>query len=387
MKEKATLLPAAEEYVILSTCNRFEAYFGTEKPCELRRELELLLRSIVPYERGEAPVYFLEGRQSISQLFRVVCGMDSLIVGEDQIQNQVKEAYLHAQEAGTVGPRLGRLFEKALSVGKRVRTETGLCNGAVSVGSAAVQLAEERLGDLRDVGVTILGAGEMATSIARSLVGKGPRTIFVSSRTYENARLLAHQLDGKAVGLESLSSAMRESDVVLVATAAPHAILGPELAREALAEGRGPLLIVDISMPSNVDPAVASIPGVQLVNMEGLKGVAMRNMTARRLEMVEAQRIVDEEIRRWTEETMEAHAEDVISGLNHKLISIRNQELDRALRMVENGTDPRPIIEDFSRVLISRILADPISKLKEACRSGETDVCRFAEYLFDLEAD
>lgn len=380
-------LPGVEEYVVVSTCNRFEVYIGTDLADRVRDGLQDLVRAKVVYEKGEAPVYYLQDKQTISHLFRVVCGMDSLIVGEDQIQNQIKEAYSLARDEGHVGPRLSRLFEKALSVGKRVRSETGLNNGAVSVGSAAVQLAEENLGTLRGATVTVVGAGEMATSIARSLMGKGPRTVFVSNRTYENARELAHQLDGKAIGRDALPKAIIDSDVVLVATAAPHMILTRDMIEPAMNAGKEHLLIVDISMPSNVDPAVSSLPGVELVTLEGLQEVALRNVAARHRELIEAERIVEEELSRWLEEAREAQAIRIISEIGQKVSCIREQELTKALRRMECDIDCRLVFEDFSRALVSKIMADPINRLKEACRNGEADICHTAKRLFDVEME
>ncbi len=384
--EEGLALDGVCEHVVLSTCNRFEVYVASDGTGTAERSLESLVRDRVPYSRTGASSFILEGRESIQHLFKVVCGLDSLMIGEDQIQHQVKEAYLEALDRGDAGPRMGGLFEKALSVGKRVRTETSLNNGAVSVGSAAVQLAEEHMGTLEGKVVTVVGAGEMATLVAKSLRGRGPRAVFVSNRTYENAKELAYQLDGVAVGMDSLTHVLGRSDIVLVATAAPHVILSRATVEKAM-EGRAAgLLVIDVSMPSNVDPGVKDVGGVELCLMDGLKEIALTNIERRRKEMADAGGIVCEELDRYQRERDETEADKVISVLNQKVSCIREREMDRACRRrAANGNEE--VIEDLSRALVSKIMAAPFSRLKEACRNGDMELCRAAEYLFDLEGD
>ncbi len=384
--EEGLSIEGADEHVVLSTCNRFEVYVAANRAEDARRSLLSLVRGRVPYSRNGASAFILEGRESVQHLFKVVCGLDSLMIGEDQIQHQVKEAYLRALRDGGAGPRLRGLFERALSVGKRVRSETALNNGAVSVGSAAVQLAEESLGDLEGRVVTVVGAGEMATLIAKSLRGKGPRSVFVSNRTYENAKELAYQLDGVAVGMDSLPHVIAQSDIVLVATAAPHVVLDRATVERAM-EGRASrLLLIDVSMPSNVDPSVKEVPGVDLCLMDGLKDIALGNIERRRKEMADAEAIVCEELEIYQGERDAMEADELIRVLNRKIAHIRERELDRACRRAGAGGSEE-VIEDLSRALVSKIMADPFCRLKEACRNGDKELCRAAEYLFGLEGD
>ena len=189
------------EYVIVRTCNRFEVYMSTQDNRTAVTYMTNLIRSLVPSSNIS---YILEDQDSIKHLFRVVCGLDSLIVGEDQIQHQVRECYFKAKEEGHVGTMLDRLFEKAIIVGKRVRSETELNKGAVSVGSASVELAESKIGDLNGKSITILGAGDMASVIAKNLIGKNIGTVFVSNRTYSRALELATELGGDAVSMDRM---------------------------------------------------------------------------------------------------------------------------------------------------------------------------------------
>jgi glutamyl-tRNA reductase len=175
------------EYVILKTCNRFEIYVGTDDPESVKRDFELFIKMTIPRSKEQSAPFILQGKETVKHLLRVSCGLDSMIVGEDHIQGQVREAYIKAKEEGHVSRYLSKLFDKALSIGKRVRTETKINAGSVSVGKAAVELAEQRLGGLMDKAVTIVGAGSIAGSIAKCLTDKGTKMVFISNRTFERA--------------------------------------------------------------------------------------------------------------------------------------------------------------------------------------------------------
>lgn len=375
-------IPSVEEHVVLSTCNRFEVYVGTSDPAATKYALESLVRNCIPYHKDGAEHFILEGRETVNHLYRVVCGLDSMMVGEDQIQHQVKVAYRGAMERGSVGRRLNSVFTKALAVGKRIRTETKLNNGAVSVGSAAVQMAEEYFGSLEGRTVVVYGAGEMATLIAKCLKGKSLKAVFVSSRTYEHAKQLAYELDGLAIGRESLPEVMRVSDIVLVATAAPHYLIHKEDVEDALRGRDEQLLIIDISMPTNVAHDVAEVPGVRLCRMDGLKEISLANMSRRRQAMCEAEAIVMEELRCYEEELKERDAGLVIGQLSRQLAEIRDQELRKAYQRLETAVDMREVMDDLTNALVSKIMALPYNRLKEASRNGDHVVCRTAEYLF-----
>ncbi len=375
-------IPAVEEHVVLSTCNRFEVYVGTSDAQETRAALESMVMNSLPYHKDGADFFILEGRDTVNHLYRVVCGLDSMMIGEDQVQHQVKDAYRKAKERGHVGRRLNSVFARALSVGKRIRTETKLNNGAVSVGSASVQMAEDHFGSLEGRTVVVIGAGEMATLIAKSLKGKSLKAVFVSSRTYEHAKVLAYELDGVAIGRESLPEVMRMSDIVLVATAAPHILIHKEDVEDAIRGRKEQLLIIDISMPTNVAQDVADVDGVSVCRMDGLKEISLANMAKRKQAMSEAESIVLDELSSYEEELKERDAGLIIGQLSRQLAEIREQELRRACQRLENAVDMREVMEDLSNALVSKIMALPYNRLKEASRNGDNGVCRTAEYLF-----
>lgn len=371
------------EYVILRTCNRFEIYVGTDDAETVRREFASFIKNTVPCSNGGSMPFILQGKESIRHLFRVSCGLDSLIVGEDQIQGQVREAYVRSKEEGHVSKYLSRLFDRALSLGKKVRTRTKISDHSLSVGSAAVELAETRIGGLEGKTVTIVGAGSVAASIAKSLADKNARTVFLSSRTFSRASELALMTGGTALSLEYLPSAVSESDVMFVATTAPHILITRETIASAGLRGR-PLLIVDVSVPKNVDDGVGGIPGVSLETIDGLRGVAADNIAKRRSEIAEAERIVDEEIAAMDAEHLEEKANSIIGEISRKAAAIREEEVSRArTRAVSANIDE--VFEDMSKAIVAKMLADTYEKLRRSSLSGESGMIDAAKDLFGLE--
>ncbi len=373
---------AVTEYIIVRSCNRLEVYTATTDNRATRDDLENVIHRVVPSSNIS---YVLEDRDSIKHLFAVVCGLDSLIVGEDQIQHQVRECYMKAKDEGHVGSMLTRLFDKAMIVGKRVRSETALNKGAVSIGSASVELAESKIGDLRGKSITILGAGDMASVIAKNLIGKNLGTVFVSNRTYARAMELASELGGTAVSMQRMSEAMGDSDLVLVATSAPHTVVHRKQVEAAMSQRpERRMLIIDVSVPRNVDEDVAEVPGVDLDTMDSLMDIAAENANRRRNEIVSAEKIITQELQRMDTEAKEQLANDVIRRIGVKLAEIRDHELQTAMSRADNA-DIDELLNDFSRALVSKITADVYKNLREASRNGRTDACSAAAELFGLE--
>ena len=333
--KRVGLMAQVTEYVIVRTCNRFEVYTAVTDNRAVSDFLESMLRTIVPSSNIS---YILEDRDSIRHLFRVVCGLDSLIVGEDQIQHQVRESYMKARDEGHVKGMLTRLFDNAMIVGKRVRSETALNKGAVSVGSAAVELAESWIGDL----------------------------------------------GGKAVSMARLTEAVAQSDLVLVATGAPHAVLHRSHVEAAMAQRPDRrLLIIDVSIPRNTDAEVVEVPNVELDNMDSLQGIAMRNVERRRNEIASAEKIIGQELARIDAEQKEQIANDVIRRIGITMAGIRDRELETAMSRIGSAEVP-VILEDLSRAMVNKITADLYRNLREASREGRTDLCSSAVELFGL---
>ena len=369
------------EYVIVRTCNRFEVYTATQDNRSVITHLGNLIRSIVPSSNIS---YLLEDKDSIKHLFRVVCGLDSLIVGEDQIQHQVRECYFKAKEEGHVGMMLDRLFEKAIIVGKRVRSETELNKGAVSVGSASVELAESKIGDLNGKAITILGAGDMASVIAKNLIGKNIGTVFVSNRTYSRALELANELGGNAVSMDRMQDAVADSDLVLVATGAPHTVVHKPVIERAMAmRPERKLLVIDVSIPHNVDNDIVDIPNVELDNMDSLETIAQKNVERRMSEISSAEKIIGQELSKMDAERREEAANEIIRLIGMKMATIREKELETAISH-SSSTDVETLLDDMSRAIVNKITADLYVNLRRASREGDISSCNTLAELFGV---
>jgi len=375
-------MPLITEYVIIRTCNRFEVYTSTDDNQSVSTYLNNAIRTLVPSSNIS---YILEDMESIKHLFRVVCGLDSLIVGEDQIQHQVRECYIKAKDAGTAGSMLSYLFDKAMIVGKRVRSETELNKGAVSVGSASVELAESKIGELSGKAITILGAGDMASVIAKNLIGKNIGTVFVSNRTYSRAIELADELGGSAVSMERIQDAVSDSDLVLVATGAPHTVLHKNIVANAMAKRpERKLLVIDVSIPHNADEDITDVPNVELENMDSLEGIAKANVERRSKEISSAEKIIGQELEKMDAERREKTANEIIKMIGLKLSEIREKELAEA-RSHASSTDVDTLLDDLSRALVNKISADLYVNLRRASREGNQNACYTLAEMFGVK--
>ena len=308
---------SSEELVCLSTCNRTEVYAEAKNRVQAREALERLLESHAGGTGLARHIYYHESAEAVQHLFSVAAGLDSMVQGEHEIMAQVKQAYQTAHAGGFTGKLLNVLFQRSLFVGKRVRTETGLGAGAASVGSVAVGMAERIFGSLSDRTIMILGAGKMAEITAKHLLAQKARTILVANRTFERACELAKEFGGTAMHFEEGLRQMSGVDIVISSTAAPHAIITPELVRRIMEARKGrSLFLIDIAMPRDIDPAVNNIENVYLYNIDDLEQIVRTNQAKRSIEAEAATRIIQNETRefvRW----LGAHREGLRTGLKH----------------------------------------------------------------------
>jgi glutamyl-tRNA reductase len=375
------------ECTVLKTCNRLEIYAVSFEPKATRDDLRVFIDGFVDTAAGDSLVQFLEQQESVNHLLRVSAGLESLIVGEDQIQSQVKAAYELAEEEDCAHLVLSIIFRKAINVGKRVRTETRLSKGAVSVGSAAVDLAEKVVGPLEGKNVLIIGAGEMATLIAKHLIGKKPRTMFVSNRTFDHAEELAFALGGIAVRFDGLIECLSCSDVVLCATSSPHIVLSKDAVQQALlARGARSMIIIDVSFPRNVAPDVGEIEQVELYDIDGLRGIAQANLLARKTEISNAERIISREMALLDQKLEEMRGSELIGALYKKYHQMKENEIRKAINRLNGGNDdPEEVMEEFANALTKKFLAEPTQMLKEASREGNKEVMELVRDLFKIE--
>jgi glutamyl-tRNA reductase len=379
---------AVRESAVLKTCNRVEIYTVTDDREATREELEKYVNGFIPFDSEGSLVQVLTGKESLRHLLRVSSGLESLIIGEDQIQAQVKEAYENGKKEGSVGPVLSLCFQKAINVGKKVRSSTRVNKGCVSVGSAAVELAEQKLGDLKGKKVLIIGAGEMASLIAKHLMGKGPNAVFISNRTYARAVELAWVMHGKAVRFDALNDFLTESDVIICATSASHMILELRHVERAMQcrQGRG-MFIIDVSFPRNVADDVRSLPDVELFDIDGLRQVAEDNILRRHDEIKGAERIVLEELDKLDRNLREMEASALLAQLFRRYEAVREREVRKAVARARAGADPfDEVMHDLGAALMARFLADPVERIKhcsaEGCGSFEE-----VRSLFKLEEE
>lgn len=286
-----------QEAVILCTCNRMEIYTRVE-------QMEVAIASVKGFiadnyhgkGKLDSFLYIVTGREAINHLFRVSSGLDSQVLGENQILSQVKKAYRLALKSNTANGFLKPLLHGAISVGKKVREKTEISYGGVSVGSVAVELVKKRLKSLKDKIILVLGAGEMSQLVASSLAKEGAKTIIVSNRTYEKACHLAQVLKGKAIKFDRLEEGLKEADMVISSTAAPHYIIKKSLVKKIMEQRDKPLLFIDLALPRDLEPAVADLERVTLYNMEDLDLLIKGNMVKRGKEAEKAGKIVQEEV-------------------------------------------------------------------------------------------
>ena len=289
----------AEEAVILSTCNRVEVYAATS--LEPRRALAALKEFLITSHDYHDPLtnelYALSEPQSVQHLFRVACGLDSMVLGETEILGQLKKAYELARHSGHTGARLNKAFQRAFNVAKHIRTETNIQRGSVSVGSVAVELAEKIFSTLSNRQVMVIGAGDTSEKTARALLSRGARSIFVSNRSHDKAMALAGELGGRAVRFDDWANEFAQVDIVISSTAAPHYILdrarlGPLL---KLRKNR-PLLLIDIAVPRDIEPEVNFMENVYLYNIDNLQAIADDYLKRRKAEIARCEEIIREKV-------------------------------------------------------------------------------------------
>jgi glutamyl-tRNA reductase len=380
------------EAVAISTCNRTEVYLVVSDPVEAESAtLAILARQagIRPTELFGA-IYSLRDSDAVRQLFRVAAGLDSMIVGEAEVQGQVKRAYELALVEGVTGPVSNRLFRDALGAGKRVRTETSISRAHVSVSSVAVELARGVLGDLETRKVLVIGAGENGELTARALHERGVNTVFVANRRYDRAIGLAQRFGGHAVRFEDLPRQLLEADIVVSATASPHQIVGRD-EMDLVSEQRGgrPLLMIDIAVPRDIEPTVREVTGVTLYDMDDLQREVARNMGSREAEAVRARQIVDQEVERFAQWLASLDVVPTIAALRELGEGVVAQVLrENEARWESLGDADRDRVELLARAVVNRLLHEPTLRLKGATDGDASYVyVQALRELFGLEAD
>jgi len=385
-------LPSIQEGVILSTCNRVEVVAAAPDEQAAFREIKGFLvqqESAAGHVGLEDHLYLYAGDKAVRHLFRVAASLDSMVVGEPQILGQLKGYYLAAQEAGTVGAILHRLFHRSFSVAKRVRTETGIASRVVSVSSVAVDLARRIFDSLEDKTVMLIGAGKMGDLVARHLQRSGVSSLMVTNRTFERAKELADELCCSPIRFEDYPRYLRMADLVIGCAGSPEVLLRPETVVEVLKERKQKaMFFIDLGDRRNFDPRINEIDNVYLYNVDDLEAVAEENLKGRAGEAHRAEEIVDEEVvgfLRWLDSLEQV---PTIVALRQKLEQIRQRELEKSLSTSLKGLSEkeRQALESMASAIINKILHAPITRLKRQVEGqDEALYIEALKKLFDLE--
>jgi glutamyl-tRNA reductase len=398
---QATATAEVREAVVISTCNRTEVYLVVGDAVRAEADvLGLLARRAEtrPTELAEA-IYSPRNCDAARQLYRVTAGLESMIIGEAEIQGQVRRAHENAMRAGCTGPLSNRLFAAALSTGKRVRSETGIGSSRVSAPSVAVDLALSVLGGLEDRHVVILGAGETSELTARALAEQGAGTIFVANRHADRAISLAQRFGGSVVGLDKLPDQLVQADIVLSSTSSPHPIVGRDELELVMAErralkgtlstggqaGGSALLLIDIAVPRDIDPECGELEGVSLYDIDDLQAVVERNLSTRAEEMPQALEIVEEEIRRFARWLGQLDALPTVSALRAHGDALVAQVLaENSARWESASERDLARVEAIARAVMSRLLHEPTIRLRSLGKDRGHASLELVRELFGL---
>ncbi|HXY55639.1 MAG TPA: glutamyl-tRNA reductase [Nitrospirota bacterium] len=381
------------ESLIVSTCNRVEIYASVQ---ESAKGIDRIKQFISDYhglsrEALEQSLYVYPDAQGVRHTFRVASSLDSMVLGEAQILGQLKDAFDIALKTKTTSTILNKLIKKAISVAKRVRTETKLAEGAVSISSAAVELAKKIFGELEGKNVMLLGAGEMAELAAQHLLGNGVKNIMVANRTFERAEELAKDFKGDAIRFEHFPDALMMVDILICATGAPNYVVNRDMAGRALKERRHkPIFMIDISNPRNIDPEVDKVDNVYLYDIDDLQSKVDVNTEGRAREAGKAEEIVMQEVETYLAWERALDAVPTIVDLREKVEDVRKRELEKTLGFLNGITeDQKRAVEAMSQAIVNKLLHAPLVVLKQAASAPDAgdNTIAVARKLFNLDRE
>jgi len=380
-------MDGVDEAVLLSTCNRTEFYVMTSDAG--RERLQAWLHD----ERNLDPafsntLFTFDSDDAIRHIFRVACGLDSMILGEPQILGQLKDAFRDAQQAGTVGKHLSRLFQHTFSVAKKVRTDTEIGSNPVSVASAAVNLAQQFFAGFGQHTALLVGAGVTIELVAKHLVKKNIGRLFIANRDVEKALRLASKHGGYAVPLSELEGTLPEADILITSTASPEPVILHDQVQAAMKTRKHkPIFAVDIAVPRDIEAEVAELSDVYLYTIDDLQKVIQDGQTSREAAAIDANRILDDEIARYLNIERAKQVSPVITALREHGETIRDGVLREAQRRLDKGVDSREVIEFATASLMKKLLHKPSVRLREAGEASEIEVIKATRTLFGIDDD
>ncbi len=376
----------SREAAILSTCNRSELYLEQDHPSADEVLAWLAGYHNLSLEELRACAYVHQDDDAVRHMMRVASGLDSMVLGEPQILGQMKSAYAVAREAGTVGPLLGRLFQATFSTAKTVRTDTAIGENPVSVAFAAVSLAKQIFSDLHRSQALLIGAGETITLVARHLHEQGVKRIVVANRTLERASILAEEFGAHAVLLADMPQELVNSDIVISSTASQLPILGKGAVERALKQRRHkPIFMVDIAVPRDIEPEVGELDDVYLYTVDDLHEVVAENLKSRQGAAQAAEELVGAGVDEFMQRLRELAAVDVLRAYRQQAERLRDEEVAKAQRLLQNGTSAEEVMAQLARGLTNKLLHAPSVQLKKLSADGRFDALVVAQELFALD--
>ena len=375
-----------QEAAILSTCNRTEFYCQSEVNDKqvlinwIAQSRQLDPEDFTPY------LYSYEDNHFIRHIFRVACGLDSMILGEPQILGQMKTAYQAANDAGTLGKYLGKLFQHTFSAAKKVRTDTAIGSSPVSVAFAAVQLAQQIFDKLSEQTALLIGAGETIELTARHLHQQGIGHIIIANRTYDKAHTLAAQFNGYAIALSELPNHLAEADIVVSSTASQLPILGKGLLESAIKKRKHkPIFMVDLAVPRDIEAEVAQLKDVYLYTVDDLQNTINENMNSRRQAAEQAEDIIDTQVETFLGWLRSQGAQTTIKDYRLQADTIRAQMLEKYLAKLTKGDDPEAVLTHLAHSLTNKLIHTPSAQIREAGINERPDLVAAAREIFKLK--
>jgi len=374
-----------QECVILQTCNRVELFgFGDNADIE---KIKKTWASVAGLEENafKENLEISQGTEAYLHLLNLTSGLDSLVVGEEQILGQVKESMNSARELRVSGNNLNTLFEKAIRIGTRVRRSTGISRGSVSIGSMAVKLAEENIDDLKSKHVMLIGTGEAASLVAKSLKKRGI-DFFVTSRTFERSQAFAETVAGKPIKFEEAMVNFKSVDVLFVATIAPYFLVTYERVKNAMESSKNGILIMDLSNPRTVDERVATIKKIKMMNLDQIAEMVDKNMRTRIGVVSSAEKIINEELPVVEAAMKRVEVEPIVNSVFKEIDQARLKELKKALQMLEETDEQKiRIIDQLTQAIVEDIMSTPMNNLRKASEQGDSEILRTVIKLFNYK--
>ena len=374
-----------DECVIIQTCNRIEL-FGKSKTYDLEK-IKKTWASITGLEEDafKENVEFEENQEALHHLLKLTSGLDSMVLGEEQILGQIKNSITSARERKASGQHLNTLFDKAIRIGTRIRNSSGIGKGGISVGSMAVKLAEENIDELKTKKILLIGTGEVSTLVAKSLQRRA-YVFDVTSRTLSRSQTFCETMGGNPIKFEEVLSGFENYDVLFVATTAPYFLVTYDRITNAMQEKNKGMMILDLSNPRTVDEKVATIGGVKLMNLDQIAEMVEKNMNARANKVKTIENIINEEVSVLEASMKRLDAEPLVKDVFKNIDNLRAKELQKALQMLnEKDEEKIKIIDELTKAVVESIVATPMNNIRKASEQGQPDVVELASKLFDYK--